>query len=291
MDPRFEVDPSYPRQKYDFTNSGWLYKIQVTAGTFGSFYLVDGVGLIGSSNAIFVVSNSPAGFVGQTGTDPRRKIEVYGITPNTNCMIEFRAPGSSTVAAYMQVEVLAAPGNRPKFVKPSALAAALVPDEPGMRNQYHLNSNTIVKTGPPETLFDPVPNGTAHVVLSTHGQMDRTNGTGITLSIAGGINRSNCVAVFSKLKSKKPQGAEGVLWISGCEAGADDTFCRDAAHASGYYIAAAVVAVTVVRVPVGMIDFFDTSMIKFFEKDSGTLMKRSDFLMKQKDLQFALVTQ
>jgi hypothetical protein len=38
MAPHFEVDPAYPRSKYDF-NGTWLYRIEVTAGTFGSSIL------------------------------------------------------------------------------------------------------------------------------------------------------------------------------------------------------------------------------------------------------------
>jgi len=282
MSLRFEADPTYPVTNYDFTPGGWLYKMKVVVGKFGSFYLVDGPGLIGKSNADWVIPNSPAGFIGQTGQAAKRKVELYGLTAKNTAMVEFTAPGSSVVQIYIQVEVLDLPGNPLRFVKPSASAAALV--QSGLPPQYRLGTNVTVTSGPPETLFDPVPNGTVHVVLSTHGKMNAAGE--IDLSIAGGVNRANCSAVFAKLKQKSAQ----VVWISGCEAGADITFCKTAAQASGCYIVAAEIVVPVVHVPPGMIDFFDRSMIKFFEKDSGNLMKRSDFLMKQKDLQFTFVT-
>ena len=279
---KFDVHPDYPRSKCSFLDSGWFYKIQVTRGTFGKFVLVNGAGLIGSSNAIIIVPNSDAAFIGKTGSEARRNIEIYGLAPGI-AMVEFRGPGSSDIVMVMQVEVIDLPGSRASFVKPSAPAAALVgPDLPA--NQYHLAFNRAVTAGPAEALFDPVPNGTMHVVVSTHGQMDGKNG--ITLSIAGGITRANCAAVFKKLQSK---GGQGVVWISGCDAGSDNEFCTAAAKASGFYIVAPGITVPAVRVPVGMIDFFERSMIKYFSKDSGTLMTSAEFLQKQKELQFTIV--
>lgn len=278
---KFEADPSYPRNKCFFLDSGWFWKIQITRGTFGKFFLVDGAGLIGASNAIIIVPNSDAAFIGKTGSQARRPIEIYGLSPGI-CMVEFKAPGSNDVVVVMQVEVVDLPGNRMSFVKPASPSAALI--GPNLPTQYQLGFTRSVTNGPAEALFDAVPNGTMHVVVSTHGQMSSTDG--ITMSIAGGVSRSNCAAVFKKLQSKAPQG---VVWISGCDAGADNTFCKAAAAASGFYIVAPAITVPVVRVPAGMIDYFERSMPKFFSKDSGDLMKSSDFLLKQKDLQFSIV--
>lgn len=205
---RFEVDPSYPRSKCEFTDRGWFYKITLTRGSFGKFILVDGAGLIGASSAITVVPNSDAAFIGKTGSEPRRKIAIYGLTEG-NCMVEFREPGSNKVTVYMQVWV------GMSFVKPSAASAALI--GPGLpTTQYQLPFTQVMTSGPADALFDRVPSGTMHVVLSTHGQMDLTNG--ITMSIAGGLSRANCAAVFGKLK---PKASQGVVWISGCDAGSD----------------------------------------------------------------------
>jgi hypothetical protein len=280
MAARFELHPSYPSNKCYRTETGWFWKIDIVRGTFGKFFLVDGAGLIGASNAVFIVPNSDAGFIGKTGQEARRTVEIYGLTKGI-CFTEFRAPGSSDVVVYMQVEVVELPGDRPSFVKPTAPAAALV--GPGLPSQYQLNVNRTVSSGPPESLFDPVPSGTMHVVLSTHGQM---SADGINLSIAGGITRANCSAVFTKLQSK---GSQGVVWISGCDAGSDNEFCKSAATASGFYVVASAIAVPVIRIPAGMIDYFERSMIKFFNKDKGELMKGSDFLLKQKELQFSIV--
>jgi hypothetical protein len=285
--PRFELDPSYPASKCYRTDTGWFWKIDVVRGTFGKFFLTDGAGLVGSSNAVFIVPNSSAGFIGQTGQQARRPVEIYGLTKGI-CFVEFRAPGSPAVVVYMQVEVTELPGDRPSFVKPSGPTAVFI--GPGLPRQYQFTSMWTVGSGPPENLFDQTPLGTTHVVISTHGQM---SASGINMSIAGGVTRSNCSAVFAKLKSKvtRPGGSavEGVVWISGCDAGSDNDFCKSAAQASGFYIVAAAIVVPVVRIPAGMIDYFERSMIKFFDNDKGDPMKASDFLLKQKELQFSIV--
>jgi len=279
---KFDVHPSYPRNKCSFLDSGWFWKIQITRGTFGKFILVDGAGLIGASNAIVIVPNSDAAFIGKTGSEARRTVEIYGLSPGI-ALVDFKAPGSNDSVVVMQVEVVDLPNSRMSFVKPAAPGAALT--GPGLpAGQYQLAFNRTFTSGPAEALFDGVPNGTMHVVVSTHGQMSATDG--ITMSIAGGVSRANCSDVFKKLQSKASQG---VVWISGCDAGADNTFCKAAALASGFYIVAPAITVPVVRVPAGMIDYFERSMIKFFSKDSGDLMKSADFLVKQKELQFSIV--
>lgn len=68
-----------------------------------------------------------------------------------------------------------------------------------------------------------------------------------------------------------------------------NVFCGAAARASGYYVVAAAIAVPVTRVPPGMIDYFQMSMPKFFAKDSGILLTRQDFQLKQIELQFSIV--
>jgi len=77
---RFEVDPSYPRNKCSFLDSGWFWKIEITRGTFGKFFLVDGAGLAGFSNNFMVVPNSDAGFIGKDGAQQKRPVELYGLT-------------------------------------------------------------------------------------------------------------------------------------------------------------------------------------------------------------------
>jgi hypothetical protein len=277
---RFERHDSMPLADCFFLPSGWFWKIRFKKTTMGKFYLVDGAGLTGSSNNYMAVPNSDAAFLGKTGQEPRRLVQIYGLSPGIS-MVTFTAgvPGDSVT---MQVEVVDLPGDRPSFVKPTAKSAALI--GPGLPTQYRLDLVQTITTGPAENLFDPVPAGTKHIVVSTHGQM---SAGGISMSIAGGVSQSNCTDVFAKLKGKC---AGGVVWISGCDAGGDNEFCKRAATASGCYVVAPAITVPVVRVPPGMFDYFERSMIKFFKKDNGELMKAGDFLVMQNDLSFHIVS-
>jgi hypothetical protein len=276
---KFERHESFPLADCFFLASGWFWKIRFKKTTFGKFYLVDGAGLTGASNAYLVVPNSDAAFLGKTGQERRRLVQLYGLSPGT-CLVDFNAGAPGDPVVTMQVEVDDLPGDRPSFVKPTAKSAGLI--GPNLPSQYQLDFMQSVTSGPAESLFDGVPVDTKHIVVSSHGQM---SAGGITMSIAGGVSRSNCADVFKKLK----KCAGGVVWISGCDAGSDNEFCKNAAMASGCYIVAPAITVPVVRVPHGMFDYFERSMIKFFSKDKGDLMKAADFLQLQNDLSFHIV--
>jgi hypothetical protein len=283
---RFGVHESVQRSDCSFTDSGWFYKMNMKKGTFAKFYLLEGDSLTGLSNNPVVVPNSDAAFLGKTGSGPKRVIEIYGLTKGIT-LVGFYAAGSTTPVVTMQIEVVDLSGSRPSFVAFGADTAFAVnaPDIPaGFRYDFGPTKTRIVPGGPPENLFDPVPNGTKHVAINCHGQM--STGSGLTLFIAGNLSRSNCNDVFGKLKAK---AAGAVIWVGGCEAGADNDFCKAVVQASGCYLVAPAITLQMVRVPANQIDFFGASMPKFFNVTDGTPMKADDFLQKQRDLNFRIV--
>jgi hypothetical protein len=244
--------------------SKWFWKMRIKQHLRAKFYLVNGQGLTASSNNPGVIPNSDEVFTGKTGQEGKRVVEIYGLTPGT-ALVEFRGPGSSKPVVTMQIEVVALPGTKPSFVSFSGKSAAI--NVRDVAHPYRLDSTQTATGGPPENLFDSVPGGTKHVVLNCHGQMNAKGGPeGITLFIAGNVTRGNCTAVFAKLKGKS---AGGVIWIGGCEAGADNEFCKLAVLASGCYVVAPAITLQSVPVPAGKIDFFAGSMIKYFNKDGG----------------------
>jgi hypothetical protein len=283
---RFAVHESVQRGDCSFTDSGWFYKMNMKKGTFAKFYLLDGDALTGLSNNPVVVPNSDAAFLGKTGSGPKRVVEIYGLSKGIT-LIGFSAAGATSPVVTMQIEVVELPGSRPSFVAFGASTAfALNSSEIPVGSRYDFGSTRtrIVSSGPPENLFDPVPNGIEHIAINCHGQM---SADGITLFIAGNVSRSNCSGVFAKLKGK---AAGGVIWIGGCEVGADNDFCKAAVQASGCYVVAPAITLPLVRIPANQIDFFGGSMPKFFNQADGNPMKADDFLQKQKDLDFRIVS-
>src|ERR1700693_5950382 len=135
-DPQFSPHPSFPRGDCSFLASGWFWKMQIKKGTFARFNLVNGQGLIGSSNNEGVVPNSDAAFTGKAGQDVTRTVEIYGLGAGT-AMVGF-SPGAGVAATLsMQVEVVPIPGKRPSLVSFSAKTAAL--NGPGLSTSYQLD--------------------------------------------------------------------------------------------------------------------------------------------------------
>jgi len=108
----------------------------------------------------------------------------------------------------------------------------------------------------------------------------------LELFIAGGITNANCEDVFRKLR---PKSERGVVWLGGCEAGADLGFCNKAAKASGCFIVASSITLPPIKVPPGQIEFFPGNMIKFFNRTGAGLISKLEFMSKAKDLKFHIV--
>jgi len=108
----------------------------------------------------------------------------------------------------------------------------------------------------------------------------------LELFIAGGITNANCEDVFRKLR---PKSERGVVWLGGCEAGADLDFCKKAAGASRCFIVASSITLPAVKIPAGRIEFFPGNMIKFFNSNGKDLLSKADFMSKAKDLKFHIV--
>jgi hypothetical protein len=193
----------------------------------------------------------------------------------------------------LQIEVKKSPNTQLNHVVFDGDAVALLSADTPMK--YALKTTKSVTAGPPENLFDAVPNNVKHVVISAHGQMHPTakeTRQGVTkryfeLVIAGGVTIDNgtgvgnCAAVFAKLKSKCNGG---VIWIAGCEAAGEPDFCTAAAKASGCYVVGSAITMTTVPIYPGMIEWFP--MIKFFNCDGSGIMTKADFMTKANSLKF-----
>ena len=279
--PRFSPHPDIPRINYQFTSTGWLWKFDLKVDAIGKVILRDAARLRIQSNNIGVVPNSPAVFKGATSTNADRTVEFLGLK-NGVAMLEVTDDTRPGVIMALQVEVKPTPNKKLNFVAFDGTSFALNSKDTPV--PYSLAGKKLIVGGPPESLFDAVPNGTMHVAISCHGQMHPTKG--LELGIAGGLTKDNSEAVFGKLR---PKCEGGVVWVGGCEAGADNDFCKKAARASGCFIVASGITLPRVKVPAGMIEFFPGNMIKFFNSNGKDLLSKADFMSKAKDLKFHIV--
>jgi hypothetical protein len=299
-DPSFAPHPKVLRGNYKFTESGWLWKLDVKVDETGRVILKDAAGLLIQSRGIIQVPNSPAVFKGATSNDADRTVEFLAITDGIT-MLDVTDPANPGrgVIISLQVEVKKTASGKLNFVAFDGDAVAL--NARGTPVPYSLKTTKQITGGPPESLFDAVPNGVKHVVISAHGQMHPTladQRRGISkrffeLEIAGGVNidigvagSGNCTAVFAKLKTKC---AGGVIWIGGCEAAAEPDFCTAAAKASGCFVVASAITIPPVTIPAGMIELFPGNMIHFFNSDGNGQLKKAEFMAKAKDLKFHIV--
>jgi hypothetical protein len=290
-DPRFSPHPDIPRSNYQFTPAGWLWKLDVKVDAVGKVILRNAAGLKIQSRNMIVVPNSTAVFKGATSTEADRTVEFLGLT-NGITMLDVTDDTKPDAIISLQVEVRPTPNRKLNFVAFDGASVALNSNDTPV--PYSLKTTKRITGGPPESLFDAVPSGAKHIVISCHGQMHPTlddlrrglKTKGLELSIAGGITNDNCEAVFGKLSSKC---AGGVVWIAGCEAGADLEFCKKAAKASGCFIVASSITIPPIKVPEGQIEFFPGNMIKFFNSNGSGTISKLDFMSKAKDLKFHIV--
>jgi hypothetical protein len=290
-DPRFSPHPDIPRTNYQFTDKGWLWKLDMKVDAIGKVILQDAAGLTIQSRNMIVVPNSPAVFKGATSNEANRMVEFLGLS-NGITMLDVTDGTKPDAIISLQVEVKPVPNRKVNFVAFDGASVALNSNDTPV--PYSLQTTKRITGGPPESLFDAVPAGTKHVAISCHGQMHPTadearrgiQTRGLELFIAGGITNDNCDAVFSKLNSR---AAGGVVWLGGCEAGADLGFCNKAAKASGCFIVASSITLPPIKVPPGQIEFFPGNMIKFFNRTGAGLISKLEFMSKAKDLKFHIV--
>ena len=290
-DPRFSPHSDIPRSNYLFTGTGWLWKLDMKVDAIGKVILRDAAGLTIQSRNMIVVPNSPAVFKGATSTNTDRTVEFLGLT-NGITMLDVTDGTKPDVIISLQVEVKPTPNRKLNFVAFDGASVALNSNDTPV--PYSLQTTKRITGGPPENLFDGVPSGAKHVAISCHGQMHPTTDDlrrglqtkGLELLIAGGITNDNCEAVFGKLRSKC---AVGVVWLGGCEAGADLEFCKKATKASGCFLVASSITIPPVKVPAGQIEFFPGNMVKFFNSNGSGTITKLDFMSKAKDLKFHIV--
>ena len=148
-----------------------------------------------------------------------------------------------------------------------------------------MDVNTIFRRDDLKTLFDDVPAGTEHVVMSAHGvrtkaervTQERSNSfdpSTITMWMkgeyvdAGRLTVGNCEAIFQKLKSKV--AANCVIWFGGCSMAFNRDFCFKAAKASGCNVVTVGNYLPFRKFPKYMVDLLDSKFNPFIFAPSAT---------------------
>jgi hypothetical protein len=115
-----------------------------------------------------------------------------------------------------------------------------------------------------ENLFDGVPQGANHVVIGSHAGVENPSQnndvTKICLWVAGKssstqVDMTNVTKVFAKLKGKVASTC--IVWMGGCNIGANTAFCQAASEASGCPVVAPELDLLATKYPKGFIDMLD----------------------------------
>jgi hypothetical protein len=143
----------------------------------------------------------------------------------------------------------------------------------------------------PVKIFESVPTGTDHVVVSSHGRipddLPKDTDANLSMLIAGDtpdnqkrrLDLTNVEAAFTPLKKKLTKDA--VIWLGSCTMGNNTAFCEKAAIAAGRTIVAPTAFCPLRKYPKNKIDVLDgQAMVKVFGPD-GKIMRVSDFCAKQ----------
>lgn len=152
---------------------------------------------------------------------------------------------------------------------------------------YEMDVTLIFPLKDPLTLFAAIPEGANHVVIGSHAgvenRSDNKDVPKLCLWVAGAsqsmtVDMSNVRKVFETLKSKVAPNC--IIWIGGCNIGANKAFCEAASEASGCPVVAPELDLVAKKYPKGYIDMLDrVAMTKVYT--GKNLISPSDLCVRQ----------
>lgn len=316
MAHKFVRNPNFPLSKSRFDANGMYWKMEVRQWAFATFDVVDlaaASNVNASSSPFLVVPDAghpvaearPSVSQGYTGQG-KKTVKFYAKLPGfTEVYLYDQIPSIPLDGVKIQVEVTrreaqsAAGGSSTQLTRGKTYSIQ-APDAV----TYDMDVNTIFRRDDLKTLFDDVPAGTEHVVMSAHGvrtkaervTQERSNSfdpSTITMWMkgeyvdAGRLTVGNCEAIFQKLKSKV--AANCVIWFGGCSMAFNRDFCFKAAKASGCNVVTVGNYLPFRKFPKYMVDLLDSKFNPFIFAPSATnTQSPADFCERQGTFKFTV---
>jgi hypothetical protein len=301
---KFLKHSSFPQKNCFLTESGYFWKMQVREWAFAQ------LDLEGVDDTTGVTSNNPNTALGHQEKGER------GLKTNTagkKMTVKFfaRAAGFTFIHPFkddpwiaaedvrMQVEVLRRRAPSEDKISLTKLEGKTVVIAAPDAKAYEMDTTLTFDTSAvnPVSVFNAVPKGVNHVVISSHGGVptasDKSNMAKICLFVGGfnlestRLDTDNVTSAFATLKDKVAEN--GVIWFGGCNIGANTSFCQKAADASGCAVVAPVMVLPNTKFPKSHVDMLDGFAIpKVFVPVGSPATNISDFCGTQQTRKFVV---
>lgn len=267
----FVRNPAFPDSKTRITAQRKLWKLEVREWAFAEVDVKD------VPEGLKPESNNPNASPGcfdkadrairwsqtQNADQTRRTVRFYAKAKGFTMIHLFRESAFKAEGDSLQVEVLDRRASGPDQISLATLGGKSVVVNALDAKAYTLSQSTTFQGTTISSIFDSIPSGADHVVISSHGGFLGSVGAERELCMfaAGTKNSSerlgvhNVTELFAKLKGKV--SATCVVWLGGCNIGANNEFCQKAADASGCNVIAANNALENKSFPKDKIDLLD----------------------------------
>jgi hypothetical protein len=255
-DLKFVRPDSLPFANCSFQASGWFWKMTFREWAIAELNVVDTVAI---DNTYVAMTNNPevVKIVGQTFSADRKTvtIKIFGMKPGA-AYVYLHAPADTNMfapasGAQMQVVVTERRAPAVDKVSPTTLKGLTFASNAPDTLTFEMSVTQMFSGPDAKSLFNLVPGNADHIAVSSHGIMfgEPQNAQGeatdkyMCLFVGGAsspslrISLDNVVEVFAPLKGKVSGNC--IIWLGGCNIGANRELCRKAVEASGCRVVAA----------------------------------------------------
>jgi hypothetical protein len=296
---KFKKHPTVPSINCFNTAGNMLWKMRIREWAFAKVTLVD------VEPNTTITSNNPT-IVPNHNDGSAKQIEGVRVFGTQEMTVSFYAnrPGFSYVYLFqnnnqsdqrselLQVEVVSRNSPSKDKVSLTKLLGKTVAINSPDTNSYNMASNIklAANTIGLSDIFARIAFGTNHLVLGSHGGIMGAGGLEkISMFVTGmshggfRLDIDNIEDVFAPLKGR--MATDAVIWLGGCNIGANDDFCKKASKASGCVVVAPYYPLLDKRYDRFYVDILDGVCIpKIFKGDQ--LLTPADFCGEQKKYKF-----
>jgi hypothetical protein len=292
---KFARHSSFPPQNASLLPSGWFWKMTVREWAFAQLDVVDDVPIpdkfTGETNNMSVVREVSA----KSASLKKVTIRFYAHSRGA-AYVYLHDPAvadhfASVEKMLMQVTVEPRSANQESETSLTRLEGTTAVINAPDAKSYEMSKTETYSAKNPLELFKTIPNGTNHLVISSHGIEVGGNicmFPGGSSSPSQRLGLDNVAEVFATLKTKAaPDNC--VVWLGGCNIGQNNEFCKKAARASGCPVIAAGQFLSAKKFDKDHVDILDRhSAPKLFLPGEDKPASLSDFCAKQEKYKFVV---